>query len=368
MRCCRARADLTQDLTRLQTLGVKELRSQFTNEDEALNDAIESAKNPIETLKELRSQFSDEDEDLVKAIDLAKRTIETLKEEVARCTESSAVGKKRLEAKMHILKAQLDHHGLNRDLFNAAAFKFVTLDRSHDRDEETKAKLRAIIKLFRTITRSLHMMCQAPPPREDLRTWLETHPKLGLFLGLAGGSVVGGLGGWAAALAISEGIGGLGGWAAAVSIAEGVVTAIGAGLSGGVAVSVAMGAAGGAVLVVGVLGLYLLYKKHLNATPPSPDAAEAQHFEKIEALLKALKDIPFTAQDIAEIENLYQQMFAPTSMQSGLHECLVCHEELRSCDAVSASGCKHHFAHRGCYAKWAMTSGRKECMVCSSAR
>ncbi len=189
----------------------------------------------------------------------------------------------------------------------------------------------------------------------------------------------------------------LGGWAAAVSIAEGIVTAIGPGpgaeMSGGVAVSVTMGAAGGAVLVVGVLGLFLLYKKHFNATPcaqpPSPDAAEAQHFKKIEAMLKALKDISLTAQDIAELGNLHQVMFAPTSMPSGLHECLVCHEELRSCDdhgpdindgdhvhsdqcAVSAlaSGCNHHFAHRGYYAKWAMTSGRKECtgMVCSSAR
>jgi hypothetical protein len=69
-------------------------------------------------------------------------------------------------------------------------------------------------------------------------------------------------------------------------------------------------------------------------------------------------------------------------MQSGLHECLVCqcHEELRSCDdddgdhvhsdqcAVSARGCNHHFAHRACYTEWAMLSGRKECMVCSSAR
>ena len=142
------------------------------------------------SLKELRFQLVVEDEKCFEAIDLAKRTIETLKEEVARCTESSAVGKKRLEAKMHILKAQLDHHGLNRDLFNAAAFKFVTLDRSHDRDEETKAKLRAIIKLFRTITRSLHMMCQAPPPREDLRTWLETHPQgvHGVLFSSLGGS------------------------------------------------------------------------------------------------------------------------------------------------------------------------------------
>ena len=69
------------ELSRLQTLGIKELRVQFSNEDEALNDAIESAKKPIETLKELRSQFVDKDEDLVEAIDLAKRTIETLKEE-----------------------------------------------------------------------------------------------------------------------------------------------------------------------------------------------------------------------------------------------------------------------------------------------
>jgi DNA-binding XRE family transcriptional regulator len=288
----------------LQTLGVKELRSQFSNEDEALNDAIDSAKTSIETLKELRSQFVDKDEDLAKAIDLAKRTIEMLKEEDARCTESSAVGK---ENKRVILKAQITHHGLTRELLNAQVSKCVTLERSHDRDEETKAKLREITKLFRTNTRLLHLMCQAPPPK-DLRTWLETH-KLGLFAGLpvADGSVVGGLGGWALAAA--------------------------------------------------------LYQKHFNATPPSPDAAEAQHFKKIEAMLKALKDIPFTAQDIAVIGSLYQQMFAPTSMQSGLHECLVCqcHEELRSCDdddgdhvhsdqcVVSAPGCKHHFAHRGCY-------------------
>jgi hypothetical protein len=39
------------ELTRLQTSGVKELRSQFSNEDEALNDAIDSAQKPIETLK-----------------------------------------------------------------------------------------------------------------------------------------------------------------------------------------------------------------------------------------------------------------------------------------------------------------------------
>jgi hypothetical protein len=67
-----------------------------------------------------------EDEALAEAIaDSAKRTIETLKKEVARCTESSAVGKKRLGAKMEFLEAhwQIDHHGLNRlrDLFNAAA-------------------------------------------------------------------------------------------------------------------------------------------------------------------------------------------------------------------------------------------------------
>ncbi len=79
-------------------------------------------------VKEPRSQFVNEDEALVEAIaDSAKRTIETLKKEVARCTESSADrdGKKRLGAKMEFLEAhwQIDHHGLNRlsDLFNAAA-------------------------------------------------------------------------------------------------------------------------------------------------------------------------------------------------------------------------------------------------------
>jgi hypothetical protein len=266
------------ELTRLQTLGIKELRVQFSNEDEKCGEAI----------------------------DLAKRTIEMLEEEVARCTESSAVGK---ENKRVILKAQIDHHDQIRDLFNTAVAKFVTLERSHDRVEETKAKLREIIKLFRTITRLLHMMCQAPPPK-DLRTWLETHQKLGLFLGLTGGSVVGGLGGWAAALAISEGIGGLGGWAAAVSMTEGVIAAIGAEISG-VAVSAAMGAAGGAVLVVGVLGLFLLYKKYFNATR---DAAEAQHFKKIKALLKALTENPMPAQEIAKLRILHEQMFAPTTM------------------------------------------------------
>jgi hypothetical protein len=258
------------------------------------------------------------------------------------------------------------------------------VERSHNRDEETKAKLREIIKLFRTFTQSLNMMRRAHSAffltmLADLRTWLETYPKLGLFAGLAGCAVVGGLGGLAAAVFIAEGIGGLGGWSAAVSIAEGIVTAIGAKISG-VAVSAAMGAAGGALLVVSVLGLFLLYQKHFNATPPSPDAAEAQHREKIEAMLKALENNSLTAQDITVLRDAYQQMFAPARMPSGLHECLVCHDELRSCDdddgdhvhsdqcAVSASGCKHHFAHRGCYAEWAMTSGRKECMVCSSAR
>ena len=258
------------------------------------------------------------------------------------------------------------------------------MERSHNRDEETEAKLREIIKLFRTFTQSLNMMRRAHSAffltmLADLRTWLETYPKLGLFAGLAGGTVVGGLGGWAAAVSIAEGIGGLGGWSAAVSIAEGIVTAIGAEISG-VAVSAAMGAAGGAFLVVGVLGLFLLYKKHLNATPPSPDATEAQQREKIEAMLKALENNSLTAQDITVLRDAYQQMFAPARMPSGLHECLVCHEELLSCDdddgdhvhsdqcAVSAPGCNHHFAHSACYTKWAMTSGRKECMVCSSAR
>jgi hypothetical protein len=261
------------------------------------------------------------------------------------------------------------------------------VERSHNRDEETKAKLREIIKLFRTFTQSLNMMRRAHSAfyltmLEDLSTWLGKH-KLGLFACLVGGTVVGGLGGWAAAVSIAEGIGGLGGWSAAVSIAEGIVTAIGAEISG-VAVSAAMGAAGGALLVVSVLGLFLLYQKHLNATPPSPDATEAQQREKFEAMLKALENNSLTAQDITALRDAYQQMLAPARMPSGLHECLVCQEELRSCEddvgdhhhtdqcAVSAPGCKHHFAHRGCYTEWAMTSGRKvvrkECMVCSSAR
>ncbi len=249
-------------------------------------------------VKELRVQFFFEDEQLVEAIGLAKRTIEILKEEVARCTESSAVGKKELEDKMDMLKARIDHRGRIRDRLNAAVS-----ERSHDRDEETKAKLHERIKLVRTITK-------------DLRTWPETHPKLDLFAGLTGGSVVGAA----------------------------------------------------------------LYQKHFNATPPSPDAAEAQHREKIEAMLKALENNSLTAQDITVLRDAYQQMFAPARMPSGPHECLVCHEELRSCDhddgdhvhsdqcAVSARGCNHHFAHRACYTEWAMLSGRKECMVCSSAR
>ena len=97
-------------------------------------------------------------------------------------------------------------------------------------------------------------------------------------------------------------------------------------------------------------------------------------------MLKALENNLLTAQDITVLRDAYQQMFAPARMPSGLHECLVCHEEFLSCDdddgdhvhsdqcAVSAPGCNHHFAHSACYTKWAMTSGRKECMVCSSAR
>ena len=324
------------ELSRLQTLGIKELRVQFSNEDEALNDAIESAK----------------------------KTIETLKKEVAKCPESSSVGKKQLGAKIDFLKAQIDLITTFRELLSAQVAKCLTLPRSHDRDEETKATLREIIKLFRTFTQSLNMMRRAHSAfyltmLEDLRTWLGTH-KLGLFAGLVGGTVVGGLGGWAAGVSIAEGIA--------------TVTAIGAEISGGLAVSVAMGAAAVAVLLVGALGLFLLYK-HFN---PNPDAAEAQHRKKIEAMLKVLEKIPLTAQGIAELREAYQQMFASARMPSGLHECLVCQEELRSCEddvgdhhhtdqcAVSAPGCKHHFAHRVCYTEWAMTSGRKECMVCST--
>ena len=106
----------------------------------------------------------------------------------------------------------------------------------------------------------------------------------------------------------------------------------------------------------------------------------AQLREKIEAMLKALENNLLTAQDITVLRDAYQQMFAPARMPSGPHECLVCHEELLSYDdddgdhvhsdqcAVSAPGCNHHFAHSACYTKWAMTSGRKECMVCSSVR
>ena len=86
------------ELTRWQTLGVKELRSQFVNEDEAL----------------------------VEAIDSAKRTIETLKKKVARCTESSADGKKQLEAKIEFLDAQIQPVTTSRELLNAQVTKCVT--------------------------------------------------------------------------------------------------------------------------------------------------------------------------------------------------------------------------------------------------
>ena len=86
------------ELTRLQTLGIKELRVQFSNEDEALNDAIKSAK----------------------------KTIETLKKKVANCTESSTVGKKQLEAKIEFLDAQIQPITTSRELLNSQVTKCVT--------------------------------------------------------------------------------------------------------------------------------------------------------------------------------------------------------------------------------------------------
>jgi hypothetical protein len=313
---------------------------------------------------ELRSQFAIEDEKLADAIDSAKKTIEILKKNVAKCTDSSADGKKQLEAKMDFLEAQINPITTTRDLLNADVGKCVTLPRSHD--EEKRAKLREIIKLFRTFTHSLDVMRRAPSRfyltmLEDLRTWLEANPKLGSGAGLSGGALVGGLGGWVAAQAI----------------AEGIAIAFGSEISVGVAASVAIGATGGAVLVGGVLGLFFLYK-HLYPTSPH-NAAEAQHRKKIEAMLKALEKNSVQTQDIAVLRDIFGKLFAPARMPSGLHECLVCHEELRSCDdddnhvhsdqcAVSAAGCNHHFAHQACYTKWAIKSGSTGCMVCSPPR
>ena len=85
-------------MRRLQTLGIKELRSQFSNEDEALNDAIDSAK----------------------------KTIETLKKKVAKCTGPSTGGKKQLEAKIEFLDAQIQPVTTSRELLNAQVTKCVT--------------------------------------------------------------------------------------------------------------------------------------------------------------------------------------------------------------------------------------------------
>ena len=82
----------------MQTLGIKELWVQFSNEDEALNEAIKSAK----------------------------KTIETLKKKVANCTESSTVGKKQLEAKIEFLDAQIQPITTSRELLNAQVTKCVT--------------------------------------------------------------------------------------------------------------------------------------------------------------------------------------------------------------------------------------------------
>jgi hypothetical protein len=94
-RCVGRLAPLSSALSspRLQTLSIKELRVQFSNEDEALNAAIKSAK----------------------------KTIETLKKKVAKCTESSTGGKKQLEAKIEFLDAHIQPITTSRELLNVSA-------------------------------------------------------------------------------------------------------------------------------------------------------------------------------------------------------------------------------------------------------